>query len=89
MGGAQFFWRVTLLEGSDEEGVYRLEEHSIPKGAPMPENVPYREKQPRMPYPQLIDALFGCVRDEACQRISELSRESPQFELYHDHHSAI
>ncbi len=89
MGGVQFFWRITLLENQCELGVYRLEEHRISTGAPVPEPVPYAEVSPGLGYTPLIDRLFGCVRKEAGNRVMELTPENPQMELYHDHHMGI
>ena len=48
MGGAQFFWRITLLEGHGQDGVYCLEEYTLPLGEPKPKSfsaldIPYRE----------------------------------------------
>lgn len=89
MSGAQFFWRITLLEGSGQEGKYRLEIHLISKGEPRPDIVPYREASPRMSYDALIGGLFGCVRQPIGKRLLELSPEDPTAEFYHDHHMAI
>ena len=89
MGGMQFFYRITLLEGRGESGMYRFEECSIPHGEEAPSPVPYRNIGTSLDYFHLMKRLFGPVREEAGQRISELSPSNPVAELYHDHHSSI
>ena len=85
----QFFWKVTLVEGQDRQGTYNLGLHSELKGAPTPNPIPYKQAKLGVTYDQLMDGLFGCVKDQFAERISALSQANPTVELYHDHHLGV
>jgi len=88
MGGAQFSWRVTLLEGSGSDGVFRLEGHSIPLGEAKPADVPYKEIAPRLTYPELVYTV-PYVGNEVGQKALGLTPENSKIEYYFDRHMGV
>lgn len=88
MGGAQFFWRVTLVEGRGKDGTFRLEECSLPLDEPKPKRVPYRERPSLLTYYDLRGQI-PYVGEEICQVALTLSRENQSAERYFARHLPV
>ncbi len=87
MGGAQFFWRVTLLKGIGRDDIFRLEEHSIPLGEPRPNEIPYREISPKLTYAELTAKLPYIGNDVG--QVFASSSAIRQAEFYYARHMSI
>ena len=87
MGGAQFFWRVTLLKGSGRQGVFQVEEHTMPRNKPRPSEIPYKKRGPPISYDGLSRIPY--VGDEISRASLALSSTVSQAEFYHDRYMPI
>ena len=85
MGGAQFFWRITLLGGIWDDGIFKLEEHTESFGMPRPKNIHYRERAARLTYDQLRAAVPYVGDDVAMLAALTLCPERRQAEYSHGH----
>ena len=85
MGGAKFFYRVTLIVGKGEGGFYGLETHPMSIGEKTPNSIPYSDMK-ILSYDQLVNGLFGYNRDETRQITASLSQANPSMELHYTRH---
>ncbi|MDO8643275.1 MAG: hypothetical protein Q7R76_06905 [Candidatus Woesearchaeota archaeon] len=91
MGGAHFYWRVTLVEGRREDGIYALEQQITPLGEQRQSTTmerPYKPVSSGLTHSGLVAAI-PFVGTDIGQRVLGLTPEQPRAVFDYERHMGI
>ncbi len=84
MGGANFWWKVSLIEGQGEEGLFDVGEYSCPLGERPHRPMPFRNIGQRLTYPRLKEELHEVKTGLGTYTASVLSPEMPEITIHYE-----